>query len=204
MKTSLILIVALIATNPTVVAQPIEVSVLGGYQFGGSLSTTTTRLKIRSGPNMAVRVDVPLRQDFDLELYYLRQFSTLDSEQSLGNPEELWKLGVNYFQAGAIYELNDQGALRPFGSITAGATWFDPLEEGWSATTMFSWTAGIGLRAPLSRRFGLRIQGSLLMPLKLSTGGIFCRAGDCAIGLSSGTSIIQGEVSGGLTMYFER
>jgi len=184
--------------------QPLELTVLGGYQFGGSVSSTSTRLFLNSGPNVAVRLDIPMRQNFDLELYYLRQFSTADTEQSLGNRETLWDVGVNYFQIGPIYELNDQGSVRPFGMITGGVAWFDPQEEGVSGTTMFAWTAALGLRAPVSNRIGLRLQGSFLMPIVLSTGGIFCRTGDCSIGLSSGTSILQGEVSGGLIVYIDR
>jgi len=42
----------------------------------------------------------------------------------------------------------------------------------------------------------------LLLPFQWYGGGIFCGGGGCSVGATSGTAIVQGQVSGGLVLAF--
>jgi hypothetical protein len=181
-----------------------EVSVFGGYQFGGSLDvvlngTTPGRLSIGDHGNYGMAFDVRVRPGVLGEFLYLRQPTTLYFQPVNGVKTELFPAHVVYYQLGGLYEV-PRGRVRPFGSLSFGITHFNPKQSGTSSEVRFAMTAGLGFRAFLNDRIGVRGQVHLLLPFQWYGGGIFCGGGGCSVGVSSGSAIVQGQVSGGLVV----
>lgn len=51
--------------------------------------------------------------------------------------------------------------------------------------------------------FGSQV-GCFLLPIQWAGGGLWCGTSGCGIGLSGGSSILQGDVTAGLTVAFQR
>jgi len=184
----------------------LEISVFGGYQFGGRLDvllngTTPGRLSIGDHGNYGMAFDLRIRPGVLGEFLYLRQPTTIYFQPVGGPTTELFPAHVAYYQLGGLYEV-PQGRVRPFGSLSFGITYFNPKESGVSGEVRFAMTAGLGVRAFLTDRIGVRGQVHLLLPFQWYGGGIFCGGGGCSVGATSGTAIVQGQVSGGLVLAF--
>ncbi len=181
-----------------------EISAFGGYQFGGHLDvvlngTTPGRLSIADHGNYGMAFDVRVRPGVLGEFLYLRQPTTIYFQPVNGVKSELFPAHVAYYQLGGLYEV-PTGRVRPFGSLSLGITHFNPKQVGTSSEVRFAMTAGLGFRAFLTERIGVRGQVHLLLPFQWYGGGIFCGGGGCSVGVSSGSAIVQGQVSGGVVV----
>jgi hypothetical protein len=121
----------------------------------------------------------------------------------IGSPGDLVKLSSNYIQIGALQSMN-LGRIDPYGTIAAGLTVWSPKEGGYASKTQFSVTVGAGLKIWLTDMIGLRLQGSLLMPMVYNGVGIGCGIGTggagCGGGLYTRITPFQGEFSGGIVI----
>ncbi len=176
-----------------------EVAVFGGYQFGGNwdavVGGTPGRLDVADRGNYGMSFAVRARPGVLGEFLYLRQPSTLYFQPVNGIKEEVFPVHVAYYQLGGMYEMA-RGRLRPFGSLSAGATHFNPKQSGFGSEWRFSVAAGLGIRAFLTERIGVRGQAHLLMPFQWA--GVYCGTFGC--GTSGGSAVVQGQVSGGLVV----
>jgi hypothetical protein len=132
-----------------------EVAVFGGYQFGGNwdavVGGTPGRLDVADHGNYGMSFAVRARPGVLGEFLYLRQPSTLFFQPVNGIKEEVFPVQVAYYQLGGMYEMA-RGRLRPFGSLSAGATHFNPKESGFGSEWRFSVAAGLGVRAFITER----------------------------------------------------
>ncbi len=176
-----------------------EVAVFGGYQFGGNwdavVGGTPGRLDVADHGNYGMSFAVRARPGVLGEFLYLRQPSTLFFQPVNGIKEEVFPVQVAYYQLGGMYEMA-RGRLRPFGSLSAGATHFNPKESGFGSEWRFSVAAGLGVRAFITERIGVRGQAHLLIPFQWA--GVYCGIGVC--GTTGGSAVVQGQVSGGLVV----
>ena len=182
--------------------QAVEITPFYGYQFGGQFNAIEGRLNIRDTDNFGAIIDieVPVRKGLFAEIYYSRQKTILEIQESSFTPkEDIFSMIMEYYQAGGLYE-EKIGKFRPFGMAGIGIIRFHPLHVNIPDEYCFSANITFGAKIQLVRRLGLRLQGSLLMPLQFSDGSIFCQNGTCTITLSGGTVILQGNVFAGLTI----
>ena len=176
-----------------------EIAVFGGWQFGGSwdavVGTTPGKLDVGDDVNYGMSFAVRARPGVLAEFLYIRQPTTLYFQPVGGIKSEVFPVQVAYYQLGGMYEI-PKGRVRPFGSLSAGATYFNPKDSGVSGKLRFSMAAGLGFRAFLTERIGLRGQFHLLIPIQW--GSVYCGPYGC--GTSAGTAIVQGQVSGGVVV----
>jgi len=176
-----------------------EIAVFGGWQFGGSwdavVGSTPGKLDIGDDVNYGMSFAVRARPGVLGEFLYIRQPTTLYFQPLGGVKSEVFPVQVAYYQLGGMYEI-PKGRIRPFGSLSAGATYFNPKESGVSGKLRFSMAAGVGFRAFLTERIGVRGQFHMLIPIQW--GSVYCGPYGC--GTSAGTAVVQGQVSGGVVV----
>jgi len=176
-----------------------EISVFGGWQFGGNwnavVGTAPGKLDIKDDVNYGMSFAVRAHPGVLAEFLYIRQPTTLDFQPAVGTKTELFPVQVAYYQLGGMYEI-PSGRVRPFGSLSAGITYFNPKQSGVPGEVRFSMAAGVGVRAFIAERIGVRGQFHLLIPIQW--GSVYCGPYGC--GSSAGTAVVQGQVSGGLVV----
>ena len=84
---------------------------------------------------------------------------------------------VNYVHVGGTVGLDEsQPRLQPYLAGGLGATLLEPDSPGGEDDTRFSLSVALGLRAPLSRHFALRLEGRGYLTLMETNTAIFCRS----------------------------
>lgn len=170
-----------------------EISVLGGWQFGGSYSTFEGNYSIKDALAITGVVDVNLRPGAQLELMYDWQGTQVDFRGT-----KLFDADLHYFQIGGLGYV-DRGKVEPFGVATLGLTYINPKDSQVSGTTRFSFTLGGGVKVFPTERIGLRFEGRLLMTVIEGALGVGCGSGGCG-GSVWGWGMAQGVVSAGLIL----
>jgi hypothetical protein len=182
----------------------IEIAAFGGYAFGGRLDArvdnTLGRLEIADQGSYGMTFSFRVRPGVVSEFLYVRQPTTLYFKPlNTGVRDELFPMHVAYYQLNGLYEF-PKGALRPFAGVGLGLVHFNPKQALTSSEWRMAANFSVGFRAFVNERIGIRGQFHGLLPFQFSGGGIFCGGGGCSVGLSGGTAIIQGMVSGGLVV----
>jgi opacity protein-like surface antigen len=187
----------------------VEISPFAGYMFGGSLNFYEGKLKADNNLNYGVAVDFKLAEDTQIELMWTQMGTTAQFEPYSGYYDfydiKPFDMNVGYIQIGGVREMNlDQ--IRPFGVFTLGTTYFIPkdvtyindepvdVESQWK----FSMTLGAGAKIWFTDRVGIRLQGNLMMPMFWSSTGFAVGTGGSGFYVGGGTSMVQGNFTGGL------
>jgi hypothetical protein len=179
-------------------ARGIELFGFYGYQFGGAVPTNLGDINIIDTGNYGLALDFEVRRGVALELLYNRQDTQLElSERTTGIKRNLFDMDVNYFQIGVV-RMQRRGKVAPFGTFTIGAAYFHPKSAQYEDEWRFSVTGGVGVKVDTSDKLGFRLQFNLLMPIQWSGASLWCGTGGCDIGVGGGTSLIQGNITGGL------
>ncbi len=181
----------------------LEITPFYGYQFGGYLPTYQGEIDVSNNDNVGIILDIEtssLQRGTHVELSYTTQSAQLTYKE--GYPKETkvkFDMTVEYYQIGGLYEQDlNARTLKGFGLFSLGATRFAPKPSEYKEEWVFSATLGLGLKAYLSPRFGLRFQGRMLIPMRWSGGGMWCSTGGCNIGVGTGSVILQADVSAGI------
>jgi hypothetical protein len=202
------LIIFMIVPAISIAQGKIEISPYAGYMFGGSLNFYEGKLKAENNLNYGVAMDIKLATDTQIELMWTQmstsaQFEPYYSYDYLAtNP---FDMNVGYIQIGGVREMNLDN-IRPFGVFTLGTTYFIPKDVSYIddvAVTVdpqwkFSMTLGAGAKIWLSDRVGIRLQGNLMLPMFWSSTGFAVGTGGSGFYVGGGTSMVQGNFTGGL------
>ncbi|MGH7493983.1 MAG: hypothetical protein ACREOO_16520 [bacterium] len=148
-----------------------EVTLVGGYQFGGSMDETVKHegvsilgesLGIKGSEFAGVIVNYRLGPELLLELSYDRQFTTLDYHDANGvNVTKLADLNVDVYHAGLMYNWAS-GEVQPYVGGTIGMTSMTPNQD-LSSVRRFSVAPVLGLKVFSSQHFAFRFQTRLLV-----------------------------------------
>jgi hypothetical protein len=199
-----IIILALFILDPSAIfAQAkVELTPFAGYQFGGKMKFYEGDLKIQDAANYGLALDFELAPDTKLELFW-SQMNTQAEFNPYYNYEylriESFDVSVGYIQIGGVQELElDNDMIRPFGAFTFGTTYFIPQETTYDPTWKFSVTLGGGVKIWFSDRVGIRLQGRLMLPMFWGGAGFTVGTGGAGFTVGAGTSMVQGDFTGGL------
>ncbi len=185
-----------------------EITPTAGYFLGGSLKFYEGKLKIRDNVSYGLILGMPIRRGTRLELSYTGMSSTAEWRPNLNYadkyPSRNFKMNVNYFLVGGSQDAVLSPKVRGFGGVRLGMAWFNTTAGDIDDVFRFAASLGGGLKVYLTQRVGLRFQANMLIPLYFSGGGIFCGIGGggsgTGVSLSSTSSIIQADFSGGLVI----
>lgn len=202
--TNLLFALFIVLTLPfsqDIYAQTIEINGFAGWQLGGTAKLYDGDFKIDDAMNYGGKIAVGLSTTTFAELSYMRSDTEGDwVPYGLGTIVRDIPFSSNYIHIGGLQEV-DMGVVRPFMTIGLGLAIWDPKTSQLSTKTQFSATFGAGLKIWLTDFLGIRLQGSMLMPMVLNGFGFGCGIGS---GSSCGTNVytritpFQGEFSGGL------
>ncbi|UCH66205.1 MAG: hypothetical protein JSW63_03475 [Ignavibacterium sp.] len=171
----------------------------GGYMTFSRMSVAQGDVQFSDGPNYGLGLDYHLRSGTAVELLWvttktdvrLRKFNT-------GITEDLFTANVHYFNIGVVQEFNPRKKARPFFAFTGGATVFSPTDPNISDEWFASITLGGGGKFDLSKSIGIRLQARMLVPLRISGGGLWIGTGGASVGVGSWAPIVQFDFTAGI------
>jgi hypothetical protein len=184
--------------------QPLSFSIspFVGYRVGGGfrLSDTGQLISLSDHGTFALAVDARADESREYELFYSRQSTDLR-----GNGFVPISTVVEYLHIGGIVALADEGRIRPYFGGGIGVTRLSPGLAPGSDETRFSLSFALGLRAPLTQHFSLRLEArGYFTPINTDTA-VFCRSDRggavCQI-RARGSSFFQGDFLAGATYAF--
>ena len=195
-------VITLIASIQSLSAQIIEINAFTGWQLNGKANLYDGEFRINDSQNYGGKVAVGLSSSTFVELSYMRT----DTEGRFypyytGVPGELVPFSSNWVQIGGLQSVN-LGRIDPFGTLSLGLTVWSPKTSGYTSYTQFSATVGAGLKIWLTDFLGIRLQGSMLLPMVYNGVGLGCGIGTggagCGGGVYTRITPFQGEFSGGV------
>jgi hypothetical protein len=203
MKKSLqTLVIALfLGLSLSAVGQTIELTGFTGYQLGGTARLNDGDFKISNAQNYGGKIAADVIPGVMLEISYMRADTKGRLFPFTGEVSDYVNFSSNYIQFGGLKEL-DLGRAAPFATVGAGLAVWAPKTSTLETKVQFSATAGIGVKLWITEALGIRLQGSMLLPLVYNGFGFGCGIGTggsgCSGNLYTRVTPFQGEFSGGL------
>lgn len=181
-----------------------ELTPFGGYRWGGTIWADRSSLfgedvDVASNGDYGVNLGIPVGiSRMKLELMVNRQDTALQIGGGLFTPNDrLADMHITYYHAGLQIPLADSYSSSPFVVLSAGIANLRPDIRGVSADNRFSASAGLGVKVPLNRNVGLRVEGRGYFT---SLGENDDRCNRCTN--DYGRDLYQGEVNVGLVINF--
>ena len=183
-----------------------EVTPFVGYRMGGNFdldgSTTSNRADLNDHNSFGFAINLfPADDSASYELFYSRQQTSLASDSPLAP----FDLNVEYLHIGGTLLLNDELPIAPYMVGGVGLTRLSPQTGPGTDDTRFSFSLGAGVKLPVTKHFGVRLEARGYLTLVNSDGAFFCssdsQGGVCAIKVKSDT-LIQYELLAGAVFAF--
>jgi len=136
-----------------------EVTPFYGYQFGGQFEDAETgrSYDLDGGPCAGAQLDINLSEITQVEFYFSRQETELESEGPFPTGT-FFDLDVDYYHLGGTLLISDKH-WQPFVVGTLGATHLSPEPASIGSLTRFSVGLGGGLRYFPTEHLGLYLAG---------------------------------------------
>ena len=170
---------------------------MGGGKFEDPVTTADRDIASDNdwGVFLNLNADSPERQ---YELFYAQQSTEVQGEVPLD-------MDIKYLQLGGIVNFTDVKHAIPYFGMTVGATQFSPSVNGLDEETKISFSAGTGVKIPITNHFGVRFDARAFLTLLDTDGDLFCvssnGSGTCRIRASSDT-LLQYHATLGFTLAF--
>jgi len=165
-------------------AQPAEVSVLGGYRFGGSLVEAAAPHRVDSdgAPAMGIVFDLPVAEGFQFEALFTHQQESVVVVPLDGfAPSVRYSTSIDHWQAGGLQELEGGRRVRPFLTGTLGLTRYGVEADH---AIRFTLGGGGGVKVFPRSRVGLRLDGRVFATfVDAAVPGIVCVQGGCLLAI---------------------
>jgi hypothetical protein len=186
-------------------AQSIELNRFYGWQLAGKFKLYYGDLPLESAPNYGAKLSVGLSSTTHAEVSYMRS----DSEAwyrpyNISEPvSDTFTYSSNYITLAGLQEV-DMGKIRPFGTFGMGLVVWSPKENVVDGYVQMQLTLGAGLKYWFNDFVGIRLQGSMMMPMIFNGGGFGCGigtgGGGCGGAVYTRITPFQGEFSGGIIL----
>ena len=185
----------------------LELTPTFGYMFGGRLRGYDGEINVDDGFTYGVTLSKAIRPGTWIEFNWngMQSMAQYRDYFEFTNDEQ-FDMVVNYFLISSKQTWRTgTDNIRPFGTIGLGASvhtiknsvnFYDGDE--W----FFSMQFGLGTNIDLNERIGIRLQGRMLMPVMWGGVNLWCGTGGCGTGVYTTSSILQGDLSGGLVFRF--
>ncbi len=190
-------LISLLATS-SLMAQRATLNPFVTYNWGGTVRVFEGDLKLAASEAYGATLDVAVRPGAKAQLFYSYQPTQLDLRRFNGINEPITPMKVHYIHLGGTAE-GGRGKMKGFGGASAGATIFHPSDPRLNDEWRFSVRLFLGGKMMFSERVGLHVKGEVLLPIQWAGVCFGCGGG---AGVTTGTTIVQGVVGGGLTIAF--
>jgi hypothetical protein len=200
-----IVCLAALGLAPHAHAQHVEVTALGGVQYGGSTDVFGGTASFDAGPSYGGMVYYRVRDDGLFGVSYSREQSQLASTLvGPGGPVYgTLDVDIGVLHAGGELEIAPRKAVTPILGLSVGATHFTPRRSG-PTEWFFSAALTGGFKYRINRHIGLRAHARLIATVIdddsritcVSSGGLTCAVAADLDGL------VQGDLVGGVYVAF--
>lgn len=140
-------------------------------------------LQLRDAATQGIIIGWPLNHEQEMELYYSRQNTQLQSNNPAIPQDDLLALDIHTLHLGGTVLSEPAHQLRGFLSGGLGITHYTPTLSGAQSETRASLSLGIGAKWMPSKNIGLRLEARGYGTLFNSTTSIFC-SGGCTLSVS--------------------
>jgi opacity protein-like surface antigen len=182
-------------------AQTIEINGYAGWQFGGTAKLYDGDFKIDDAMNFGGKLAFGVSSSTYVEVSYMRADTEGRYYPYNDTPSDKVPFSSNYIHVAGLQEVH-YGRISPFGTIGLGLVVWSPKTSQLNSKTQFSATLGAGLKIWLTDFLGIRLQGSMMMPMLFNGIGFGCGIGtggsNCGGNVYTRITPFQGEFSGGL------
>lgn len=182
----------------------VEIGVHGAYALTGSrevyFGNSYGELDVGSGGSWGITADFTAGAGAQIEFLYNRQDSKLQYRTGFAAKDDVANVAVTYWHVGGLYGIR-QGNIMPFASMTFGATQLDFKDSDYSDSWRFSIILGLGAKAFVNERFGLRAQARFPFTYVNSGFGLGCGPGGCYTTIG-GNGVFQVDFGGGAFVMF--
>jgi hypothetical protein len=188
-------------STPGGAADENNLTVYGGYRFGGGFSDVTTgkTWEMVDGAAYAIAADFAIDRRTQWEIFISHRTSAMKASGFSPAADNIG-LGITYYHVGGTYFF-DQGVGKGGYAVGGlGLTNFSPNLSGLSSETRFSLNFGFGYMIPMAKYVALKLEARGYVTLVDSSSGFFC-SGGCVVQIS-GTTFTQGEVLAGISARF--
>lgn len=197
--TKIISLIAFIALfSQPLLAQPaFTLEAFGGWLWTGSAGYNNS-IKVDDKGNYGVRGGVSPNEAMVIEFEWNHTDTRLIWNNVIGSGNETEDVAMNYYLLGFNMQ-KSEGPAIPYGLFNIGVL----NVKGQTLNFSENWfTVGLGggLKYYVSDRIGIRLQARLLLPMQFAGVGFGCGTGGCGSGVSTYTSTIQGDFTGGIIL----
>jgi hypothetical protein len=184
-----------------------ELTVFGGYRFGGSFNVldSDATYEVQDSSSFGLIWNHRYEANTQWEVYFSQQKTEVElSEPTIA--DELVDVELYTLQLGGTY-LWEGDAVRPYLVMTIGGTHIksDPDNGESDSDTFFSGSIGVGFKMQPSKRLGLRLEARLNGVLMRDSTKLFCQTGPdanvCAVEIE-GSMLGQLETFAGIVFRF--
>ena len=206
MKKSLF-ILAFLTSATILVAQEKRLNAYYSATFDDSFETYNSSTdyysgKIRGGVQWGAGLEFKVKENYGVELMYLRQDTDaeVNSYYGIGSNYRKMDISVNYYLLG-FNRYFKEGKVEPYGSFLIGASYFSnktPVAGDPSSVTKFALGFRLGTNIWVSERVAIKLQAQLLSSIQGFGGGFYFGTGGSGAGVSTYSSVTQLNLGGGL------
>ncbi len=200
MRKTVIIIISALFIAASTKAQRIELTGFSGYMLSGSVKTYTGKANINDNVNFGGAFAYEIQNGILVELMYLRKDTKLNLYDVFDwqSGWEEYDMSVEYYHLGGQKEFSD-GRVRPYASFSLGLTRFHIKDSKSDDEYRFSIAPGIGAKAYITDKIGIRLQARLLMPLEISGFGLFySTSGGGGSSATFNIPVLEGDFTGGI------
>lgn len=205
-KFNIVLIVALMYSLASF-GQVIELTPSYGYQFGAKLGYGPNYLKMKSSDQFRITLGVETYSGLMAEFSYVNMSSELRLRDVFYAPVEtrISDLNADWFLIGASRYFKE-GKVKPFAGGSLGLVVVSPKNENSdiinniSSSTKFAFSFKAGVNIMFTKAVGFNLQGDLFFPVNWA--GVYVGTGGA--GISTGSTVILGSISGGLVFRLDK
>lgn len=154
-----------------------EVAPFYGYQVGGSFTqeATSQNLSLNDHGAFALALDLPVDSSSRYELFYDRQSTQITGGTGFSPID----VTAEYLHIGGSVPLdNSSPRVQPYLAGGLGVTRLTPEHEVGNDDTFFSMSLALGMRAPVSPHFSVRLEGRAFLTFISTSSAIFCHSGE--------------------------
>ena len=171
---ALALVLTLVCALPSF-SQGVKLTAFGGYTFQDKVYGYYANAIIREGAHFGGVLSYEKSDQLSIDLTYSNQQTTYDIIDYYGNGNSgNYKGAVNYIMLGASHSPSFSAKVAPYGGIMLGTAIFTSKEK-FSDEWRFAIGGKLGAAIHLNERFGIVLQGQLMLPVQGVGASLACR-----------------------------
>lgn len=186
----------------------VELTPFGGIMFNGKINFYQGQLKFSNEASYGLILGIPIDHGVKIELSYTRSESEASWSPGYGYNTDFppldFRVNINYFQIGAIKDMEIDNNFYGFGGLTLGAAYYNTTDNSIADVWRFAFGLQAGLKYFFNDAIGLRLQGRMLFPIYGGGAGMYCGIGtggsSCGLSFGGSSMVLQGDITLGLVL----